>query len=196
MANYADVTLRIYGNDVNKLNNKFSSFVSNLSAEYIISELREDFIKDEDKIELIDNFLKNGDKRFSFMIFNEDDNFLELVGQSAWAEPYDFIKVLSKLYNDINIYYLVYEPCCEVYQTNDMDGTVFSESNFGYALDVEGCYGPVTENTLLEEAIKYYETDFFDSDDVWDFYNSAIDPHIHKDDDEYFNLLKLERIVY
>lgn len=194
MANYADVTLRIYGEGANKLNHRFGSMVSSLSAEYMVKELKNDFT-DESKLELIDEFLKNGDKRFDFIVFNSDDDFIELAGQSAWSEPYDFIRLISDLYDTL-IYHLVYEPSCEIYQTNDIDGTIFGDYAYKYALDCDGNYGPISEDALIAEAEDYYESDFFDADDVWEYYSNALDPHEHEDDDKYFYLLKLERVVY
>ena len=191
MANQADVVLRIYGDNADTISNKILELKNDeVSIEELVTSIRDSF-KDPDDLKVIDEFLKNGDKRFSFTISDGYGGYLELEGQSAWCEPYESINVLEHLY-DVKIYYLVYESSNDIYETNDMEGDVFGD-DFKYALDSNNHYGRVDESTLVDEAEKYYESDFFDVDDVFDTTINGSDPH---EDDmcTYFYLLKLERV--
>lgn len=52
----------------------------------------------------------------------------------AWDEPVDFRKLIEKKFPSIKVYYIVEEPGCEIWQTNDKEGIFFPDR---YFLDFE-----------------------------------------------------------
>lgn len=55
-----------------------------------------------------------------------DGDVLRIEAEEAWGAT-DFRHVLAELIPDLTIYYIVEEPGCEVYATNDTDGKYFSD---------------------------------------------------------------------
>lgn len=55
-----------------------------------------------------------------------DGNVLRIEAEEAWGAT-DFRHVLKQLLPELTIYFIVEEPGCEVYATNDADGKYFSD---------------------------------------------------------------------
>lgn len=58
--------------------------------------------------------------------YDFDGQVLRIDAEEAWGAT-DFYEVLSELMPDLTIYYIVEEPGCEVYATNDAEGKYFSD---------------------------------------------------------------------
>ena len=84
------------------------------------------------------------------------NNILSIEAQEAWGAT-DFRHILRQLMPELNIYFVVDEPDCEVYATNDADGKYFSERFY-----VDAC---VDGN---------YESDYFETEEQAMFYAAKL----------------------
>ena len=57
---------------------------------------------------------------------SNDGQLLTIRAEEAWGAT-DFRRMLRKCYPDLTIYFIVEEPGCEVYATNDAEGKYFPE---------------------------------------------------------------------
>lgn len=60
------------------------------------------------------------------MELSNDGQLLTINAEEAWGAT-DFRRMLKKCYPQLTIYYIVEEPGCEVYATNDAEGKYFPE---------------------------------------------------------------------
>lgn len=79
------------------------------------------------------------------------DGVLSIWQDTAWCEQEGVRYAIQKKFPSIKVYYLEEEPGCEVYQTNDLDGTYFP---YNYYLD---CYDDPQYFETIEQAAKYVE---------------------------------------
>lgn len=111
-----------------------------------------------------------------------DEEGLTICQSTAWCEQEGFREVIEKAFPSIKVYYKEEEPGCEVYYTNDSEGTYFPER---YLLDGTDTYeyfesiddaveyvasivGSKPEASVngINSALDNY-TEALDDDDVW-----------------------------
>ena len=66
--------------------------------------------------------------------FRLEKDYLWVDTEVAWGEQTGFRRFLEGKYPGMKLYYREIEPGCEIYQTNDIDGSYFPEQ---YILDFE-----------------------------------------------------------
>ena len=122
MANWASVRYRIEGkqNDLQEIYNQYQTLLSEKQSE-----------KGDDKLiwesEITDGLgidSKNKDLRGYILKCDFVGESLSIEAEEAWVLT-DFRHLLESHYEDINIYYMLEEPCCDVYVTNDAEGKNF-----------------------------------------------------------------------
>lgn len=70
--------------------------------------------------------------------YEMDGDTIRIEAEEAWGAT-DFRRVLKQLMPELTIYYIVEEPCCEVYATNDDEGKYFTD-RFHVVACVNGNY--------------------------------------------------------
>ena len=73
-----------------------------------------------------DEQMKNNYLRGFIEEYEMDGDIIRIEAEEAWGTT-DFRQVLAQLMPELTIYYIVEEPGCEVYATNDADGKYFPE---------------------------------------------------------------------
>lgn len=84
--------------------------------------------------------------------YEMDDNTVSIEAEEAWGAT-DFRHVLAQLMPELTIYYIVEEPGCEVYATNDSEGKYFTDRFY-----VNACINGNFESdyfTTKESAMNY-----------------------------------------
>ena len=87
---------------------------------------------EEYKIEHVDGTITESGYYLRGFIENDPwltDNLLRFSAEEAWGLT-DFAQLLKENFHDIKIYWIVEEPGCEVYATNDKKGKYFHERYF------------------------------------------------------------------
>ena len=128
MANWASTSYRIEGSkeDLEKVYNVIDEFMSerrkpievNASSEWEGNIIR--------ALGATDEQMKNNYLRGFIEEYEMDGDIIRIEAEEAWGTT-DFRHVLSQLMPELTIYYIVEEPGCEVYATNDADGKYFPE---------------------------------------------------------------------
>lgn len=122
MANWASVRYRIEGKqeDLQKIYDQYQTLLSKKQSE-----------KGDDKLiwesEITDGLgidSKNSSLRGYILKCKFTDESLSVEAEEAWVLT-DFRHLLESHYKDMNIYYMLEEPCCDVYVTNDAEGKYF-----------------------------------------------------------------------
>ena len=128
MANWASTSYRIEGSkeDLEKVYNVIDKFMSerrkpievNASSEWEGNIIR--------ALGATDEQMKNNYLRGFIEEYEMDGDIIRIEAEEAWGTT-DFRQVLAQLMPELTIYYIVEEPGCEVYATNDADGKYFPE---------------------------------------------------------------------
>lgn len=128
MANWASTSYRIEGSkeDLEKVYNVIDEFMSerrkpievNASSEWEGNIIR--------ALGATDEQMKNNYLRGFIEEYEMDGDIIRIEAEEAWGTT-DFRQVLTQLMPELTIYYIVEEPGCEVYATNDADGKYFPE---------------------------------------------------------------------
>lgn len=108
-------------------------------------------------------------------------NVLTISQCTAWVEQEGFRHVLKKNFPGMKVYYLEEEPGCEVFHTNDTEGTYFPDR---YFLD---SYDEPMYFETLEEAAKYVSGVVgHEVNDDFDSIEEALDNYVESQDDDVF----------
>ena len=128
MPNWASTSYRIEGSkeDLEKVYNVIDEFMSerrkpievNASSEWEGNIIR--------ALGATDEQMKNNYLRGFIEEYEMDGDIIRIEAEEAWGTT-DFRQVLAQLMPELTIYYIVEEPGCEVYATNDADGKYFPE---------------------------------------------------------------------
>lgn len=128
MANWASTSYRIEGSKENlkKVYNVIDEFMSerrkpvevNASSEWEGNIIR--------ALGATDEQMKNNYLRGFIEEYEMDGDIIRIEAEEAWGTT-DFRYVLAQLMPELTIYYIVEEPGCEVYATNDAEGKYFPE---------------------------------------------------------------------
>lgn len=100
---------------------------------------------------------------------NNKHTAIKIYAEEAWGLT-DFYKLLEKSFPDIKVYYIVEEPGCDIYATNDSEGKYFSDRYF-----VDTCIGGDYQS-------EYFQTE----EDVYEWISQISDCK-NKEDVEAFN---------
>lgn len=128
MANWASTSYRIEGSkgDLEKVYNVIDEFMSERRKPIEVnasSEWEGNIIK---ALGATDEQMKNNYLRGFIEEYEMDGDIIRIEAEEAWGTT-DFRQVLAQLMPELTIYYIVEEPGCEVYATNDADGKYFPE---------------------------------------------------------------------
>lgn len=111
----------------------------------------------------------------------EGEYVVKIHQETAWGEQTDVRELIEKTFPSVKVLYIVEEPGCEIFVTNDEEGRFFPER---FALD--GSEDHEYFETI-DEVISYLKknkgidiTDSDKIDEILDEYNE-----LHEDDDEY-----------
>ncbi|MES5131780.1 hypothetical protein BFS16_12390 [Hoylesella timonensis] len=128
MANWASTSYRIEGSkeDLEKVYNVIDEFMSErrkpVQAD-ASNEWEGNIIR---ALGATDEQMKNNYLRGFIEEYEMDGDIIRIEAEEAWGTT-DFRHVLAQLMPELTIYYIVEEPGCEVYATNDADGKYFPE---------------------------------------------------------------------
>ena len=128
MANWASTSYRIEGSkeDLEKVYNVIDEFMSErrkpVQAD-ASNEWEGNIIR---ALGATDEQMKNNYLRGFIEEYEMDGDIIRIEAEEAWGTT-DFRHVLAQLMPELTIYYIVEEPGCEVYATNDVDGKYFPE---------------------------------------------------------------------
>lgn len=128
MANWASTSYRIEGSkeDLEKVYNVIDEFMSERRKPTEVnasSEWEGNIIK---ALGATDEQMKNNYLRGFIEEYEMDGDIIRIEAEEAWGTT-DYRQVLAQLMPELTIYYIVEEPGCEVYATNDADGKYFPE---------------------------------------------------------------------
>lgn len=99
----------------------------------------------------------------------DNDKHIKIYAEEAWGLT-DFYRLLEKSFPEIKVYYIVEEPGCDIYATNDSEGKYFSDRYF-----VDTCIGGDYQS-------EYFQTE----EDVYEWISQISDCK-NKEDVEAFN---------
>ena len=112
---------------------------------------------------------------------DNDQYVVKIHQETAWCEMEEVRFLIEKTFPTIKVLYIVEEPGCEIFCTNDAEGRFFPER---YLLDGNEVYEYFE---TIEQVISYLKknkgidiTDSDKIDEILDEYNE-----LHEDDDEY-----------
>lgn len=128
MANWASTSYRIEGSkeDLEKVYNVIDEFMSERRKPVVVDASNEwegNIIR---ALGATDEQMKNNYLRGFIEEYEMDGDIIRIEAEEAWGTT-DFRHVLAQLMPELTIYYIVEEPGCEVYATNDADGKYFPE---------------------------------------------------------------------
>ena len=128
MANWASTSYRIEGSkeDLEKVYNVIDEFMSERRKPVQVDASNEwegNIIR---ALGATDEQMKNNYLRGFIEEYEMDGDIIRIEAEEAWGTT-DFRYVLAQLMPELTIYYIVEEPGCEVYATNDADGKYFPE---------------------------------------------------------------------
>lgn len=128
MANWASTSYRIEGSkeDLEKVYNVIDEFMSERRKPVVVDASNEwegNIIR---ALGATDEQMKNNYLRGFIEEYEMDGDIIRIEAEEAWGTT-DFRQVLAQLMPELTIYYIVEEPGCEVYATNDADGKYFPE---------------------------------------------------------------------
>lgn len=118
----------------------------------------------------------------------DDDYVVKIHQETAWGEQTDVRELIEKTFPSVKVLYIVEEPGCEVFLTNDEEGRFFPER---FALD--GSEDHEYFETL-EQVVKYLKEHYNIVADSAEEINNALDKYNeeHEDDDEYLYFHQFE----
>lgn len=122
--------------------------------------------------------------------YEMEDETIRMDAEEAWGAT-DFRYILRKLVPGLTIYYIVEEPGCEVYATNDVDAKYFTDrfKADGY---VDGEYWDeyyCDKETALKHAAQLLKKECVTEDDI-DKYNKE-----HEEDDNYIYIHEFKYVA-
>lgn len=122
MANWASVRYRIEGKQENiqEIYDKYQTLQSKKQSETGDDKL----IWESEIIEGLGIDCKDSSLRGYVLSCDMSDDSMAIEAEEAWGLT-DFRHLLESHYKDMNIYYMIEEPCCDVYVTNDSEGKYF-----------------------------------------------------------------------
>lgn len=128
MANWASTSYRIEGSkeDLEKVYNVIDEFMSERRKPVRVDASNEwegNIIR---ALGATDEQMKNNYLRGFIEEYEMDGDIIRIEAEEAWGTT-DFRYVLAQLMPELTIYYIVEEPGCEVYATNDAEGKYFPE---------------------------------------------------------------------
>lgn len=128
MANWASTCYRIEGSkeDLEKVYNVIDEFMSERRKPVQVDASNEwegNIIR---ALGATDEQMKNNYLRGFIEEYEMDGDIIRIEAEEAWGTT-DFRYVLAQLMPELTIYYIVEEPGCEVYATNDAEGKYFPE---------------------------------------------------------------------
>lgn len=128
MANWASTSYRIEGSkeDLEKVYNVIDEFMSERRKPVQVDASNEwegNIIR---ALGATDEQMKNNYLRGFIEEYEMDGDIIRIEAEEAWGTT-DFRHVLAQLMPELTIYYIVEEPGCEVYATNDAEGKYFPE---------------------------------------------------------------------
>lgn len=128
MANWASTSYRIEGSKENleKVYNVIDEFMSERRKPVQVDASNEwegNIIR---ALGATDEQMKNNYLRGFIEEYEMDGDIIRIEAEEAWGTT-DFRYVLAQLMPELTIYYIVEEPGCEVYATNDAEGKYFPE---------------------------------------------------------------------
>lgn len=128
MANWASTSYRIEGSkeDLEKVYNVIDEFMSERRKPVQVDASNEwegNIIR---ALGATDEQMKNNYLRGFIEEYEMDGDIIRIEAEEAWGTT-DFRHVLAQLMPELTIYYIVKEPGCEVYATNDAEGKYFPE---------------------------------------------------------------------
>lgn len=148
MANWASTSYRIEGSksDLERVYNVINALVTG-KLKPVDETASEDWegnivkaLGATDK-QVAENYLRGFIQEYEM-----DSDTIRIEAEEAWGAS-DFRHVLKQLMPELTIYYIVEEPGCEVYATNDVEGKYFPERFY-----VDACINGD------------YESDYFDTE--------------------------------
>ena len=128
MANWASTSYRIEGSkeDLEKVYNVIDEFMSERRKPVEVDASNEWEGNIVRALGATDEQMKNNYLRGFIEEYEMDGDIIRIEAEEAWGTT-DFRQVLAQLMPELTIYYIVEEPGCEVYATNDADGKYFPE---------------------------------------------------------------------
>lgn len=128
MANWASTSYRIEGSkeDLEKVYNVIDEFMSERRKPVEVDTSNEWEGNIVRALGATDEQMKNNYLRGFIEEYEMDGDIIRIEAEEAWGTT-DFRHVLAQLMPELTIYYIVEEPGCEVYATNDADGKYFPE---------------------------------------------------------------------
>lgn len=128
MANWASTSYRIEGSksDLKRVFNVIDSFMTGKQkpvTETASDDWEGNIVK---TLGATDEQLSKNYLRGFIQEYEMDGNTIRIEAEEAWGAT-DFRHVLRQLMPELTIYFIVEEPGCEVYATNDADGKYFSD---------------------------------------------------------------------
>jgi len=128
MANWASTSYRIEGSkeDLEKVYNVIDEFMSERRKPVEVDASNEWEGNIVRALGATDEQMKNNYLRGFIEEYEMDGDIIRIEAEEAWGTT-DFRHVLAQLMPELTIYYIVEEPGCEVYATNDAEGKYFPE---------------------------------------------------------------------
>ena len=146
MANWASTSYRIEGskNELERVFNVIDDFMTDKRK-----PVRENASKEwEGNIVRVlgatDEQMENNYLRGFIQEYEMDGAIISIEADEAWGAT-DFRHVLTKLMPDLTVYYIVEEPGCEVYATNDAESKYFTDKFY-----VDACVNGNYESGYFE----------------------------------------------
>ena len=146
MANWASTSYRIEGskNELKRVFNVIDDFMTDKRK-----PVRENASKEwEGNIVRVlgatDEQMENNYLRGFIQEYEMDGAIISIEADEAWGAT-DFRHVLTKLMPDLTVYYIVEEPGCEVYATNDAESKYFTDKFY-----VDACVNGNYESGYFE----------------------------------------------
>ena len=146
MANWASTSYRIEGskNELERVFNVIDDFMTDKRK-----PVRENASKEwEGNIVRVlgatDEQMENNYLRGFIQEYEMDGDIISIEADEAWGAT-DFRHVLTKLMPDLTVYYIVEEPGCEVYATNDAESKYFTDKFY-----VDACVNGNYESGYFE----------------------------------------------
>ena len=154
MANWASTSYRIEGSksDLQKVFNVIDDFMTGRKKpdeERTSMEWEGNIVKE---LGATEEQMKNNYLRGFIQTYEMDGDVVSIEAEEAWGAT-DFRHVLAQLMPEHTVYYIVEEPGCEVYATNDSEGKYFTDKFY-----VDACIDGSNERdyfTTKESAMKY-----------------------------------------
>lgn len=157
MANWASTSYRIEGSksDLGKVFNVIDGFMTG-KRKPVIENASMDWEGNIVKaLGATEEQMSKNYLRGFIQTYEMDGDIISIEAEEAWGLT-EFRHVLTQLMPELTIYYIVEEPGCEVYATNDSEGKYFTDRFY-----VDACINGNYDSDYFEteeQAIKYAAT--------------------------------------